>query len=192
MSVVTNNSIPTVRPFNTKGTTQNDALEALVKLVVPDQKTKESVQAAIKKPDWTGRVIANININRNAARPILLDAAAFKFFKKRAVQEISKVIGSAFFVKVQMVDVEEGLKMQYFVKVRVSKKNVSAPASTPPPPVAPVPQVTPEELALLVRQDALRRFEEAQQKIRESNTVARAAAGPKNRYAILGFDSDDE
>jgi len=191
MSVLTNNSITTIRPFNTKGTTQNDALEALIKLVVPDQKTKESVQAAIKKLDWTGRVIANINLNRNAARPILLDADAFKFFKKRAVQEISKVIGPTFFVKVQMVDVEEGLKMQYFLKVRVSKKNVSVPIVRAPAP-APAPSVTPEELALLVRQDALRRFQEAQQKIHEAKTVTQAAAGPKNRYAILGLDSDDE
>jgi len=188
MSESTSISISTIRPFNTKGTTQNEAFEALVKLVVPDQKMKESVQAAIKKSDWTGRVIANININRNPARVILLEADAFKFFKKRVVQEVSKVIGPTFFVKVQTVDVEERMKIQYFLKVRVSKKNVTVPVVRAH---APVVQITPDEMALFVRQDALHRFNKAQQKIHEANTVTRTAVVNENPFAALG-DSDDE
>jgi len=172
-------------PFNTKGTLQNDALEALVKLVVPDQKTKESVQATIKKLDWTGRVIANINISRNAVRTILNDADAFKFFKKRAVQEVCKVIGQNFFVKVQMVDVEEKTTVQHFLKVRVSKKNAPTPAPAPAP--APLP-TNPQELEELRKADAMRRFTLAQQKMRDATTVTLKATVVKNYFA----DLDDE
>jgi len=179
---ISSNETKNTASFATKGTSTNTAIEALVKLVVPDQTMKQSLDTAIKKRDWMGRVIFNININRNDARGTLFaNTEAFKFFKKRVIQEITKVLGHAFFVKVQTVAIEEGLKMNYFLKVRVSKKNEAAPV-----PVSeevntkPMPELTPEE-----------RFMKEQEKFVASKTVTHAMAAQKNRFAALA-DSDDD
>ena len=178
----TSNETKNTAYFATKGTTTNTALEALVKLVVPDQTMKQSLDFAIKKHDWKGRVIFNININRNDARGTLFsNTEAFKFFKKRAIQEIAKVLGHAFFVKVQTVAIEEGLKMNYFLKVRVSKKNEATSVSVVKEDVMEdVPELTQEQ-----------RFQKEQKKFIAANTVIHTMAMQKNPFAALA-ESDDE
>jgi hypothetical protein len=141
---------------------------------------KQSLDTAIKNRDWMGRVIFNININRNEARATLFNnTEAFKFFKKRAIQEIAKVLGHAFFVKVQTVAIEQGLKVNYFLKVRVTKKN----EAVLEPVVEKVniePELTQEQL-----------FQKEQERFIAANTVTRAMVVQKNPFAALA-ESDDE
>lgn len=178
----TSNETKNTASFATKGTTTNTALETLVKLVVPDQAMKQSLHTAIKNRDWMGRVIFNININRNDARPTLFNnTEAFKFFKKRAIQEIAKVLGHAFFVKVQTVAVEDGLKMNYFLKVRVTKKNEAVPEFVAEEVnIEPVPELTHEQ-----------RFQKEQSKFVAAKAVTHSMAAQKNHFAALA-ESDDE
>ena len=109
------------------------------KNILPNDHTVSSLRASNKQSDWKGRVIANIEITRSPLRPIIANTSNFFEFRRYVVSELSKKLGSGFYISVNTVEIEDNLHMRYYLKVRVSKMIKQEPAKT----TAPIPQPTP-------------------------------------------------
>jgi hypothetical protein len=91
------------------------------KNILPNDSIISSLRDANKQTDWKGRVIANIEITRNPIRLIIAEKDNFFEFRRYVVSELSNKLGSGFYISVNTIQMEETLRMRYFLKVRVSK-----------------------------------------------------------------------